>query len=125
MEFQIVDDGSRRCLEVISAERPLGSEQDALDLVGLCWEHSVSALLLPLAALSPAFFDLRTKVAGDMIQKFINYGIRAAAVIPQDVPATDRFREMAAEANKGTHFRIYESRQDALAWLTDRSSQSR
>lgn len=117
MNYQIREIENKKYIELISAAEPLGEENDALDLVALCWEHGINALMIHYTALSEDFFKLKTKLAGNIIQKFINYGIKAAAIIPQETIQKGRFKEMAMETNKGNHFRLYESIEEAEQWL--------
>ncbi|MBH5316321.1 DUF4180 domain-containing protein [Paenibacillus sp. GSMTC-2017] len=117
MNYQIRELESTKYIELISTTDPLSTENDALDLVALCWEHETNALMIHYVALSEDFFKLRTKLAGNMIQKFINYGIKVAAIIPQETIQKGRFKEMAMEMNKGNHFRMYESNEEAEKWL--------
>jgi Domain of unknown function (DUF4180) len=83
-----------------------------------CIEHGARALLLDRDALPAAFFDLSTGVAGELVQKLTNYGIRMAAVVPDLSAHSPRFREFAREANAGRQFRFFATREDAVAWLT-------
>ncbi|WP_256757938.1 DUF4180 domain-containing protein [Cohnella sp. WQ 127256] len=117
MNYQIREIENKKYIELISTTEPLNTENDALDLIALCWEHETNALMIHYAALSEDFFKLKTKLAGNMIQKFTNYGIKAAAIIPQDTIQKGRFKEMAMETNKGNHFRLYESKEEAEKWL--------
>lgn len=117
MNYQIRELESKKYIELISTAEPLSTENDALDLVALCWEHETNALLIHYADLSENFFKLKTKLAGDIIQKFTNYGIKAAVIVPQDTIQKGRFKEMAMETNKGNHFRLYESKEEAEQWL--------
>jgi len=119
MNYLIREIENKKYIELISATEPLSTENDALDLIALCWEHETHALMIHCTALSEDFFKLKTKVAGDIIQKFINYGIKAAAIIPQETIQKGRFKEMAMETNKGNHFRLYESKEDAEKWLLE------
>jgi DNA-binding PadR family transcriptional regulator len=121
VDFKVFVNGDVRYLECFSAKAPLSTEQDALDLVALCGENGTNLLMLHGEALSGDFFRLRTGVAGRMLQKFVNYNLRTAAVISDPGVIRGRFREMAAEANKGSHFRVFQSREDARAWLLSRS----
>lgn len=75
--------------------------------------------MLPSAILSEEFFDLKTKLAGNIIQKFVNYGIKAAVIIPQEKIQSDRFKEMVLEMNKGNHFRLYWGKEEAEKWLLE------
>lgn len=117
MNYQIREIENKKYIELISTAEPLGTENDALDLIALCWEHGINALMIHYTALSEDFFKLKTKSAGNIIQKFINYGIKAAAIIPQETIQKGRFKKMAMETNKGNHFRLYESIEEAEQWL--------
>jgi len=117
MNYQIREVEGKKYIEVISSTEPLSTEAQALDLISLGWEHDTTAIMIHYAALSDDFFKLKTKVAGNMIQKLINYGIKAAAIIPQETIEKGRFKEMAVEMNTGNHFRLYESKEEAEKWL--------
>lgn len=119
MNYEIREIGSKKYIEVVSATEPLSTENTALDLIALCWEHECNALMIHYEALSEDFFKLKTKVAGSIIQKFVNYGIKAAAIVPQEPLQKGRFKEMASETNKGNHFRLYESKEEAEKWLLE------
>jgi hypothetical protein len=82
-----------------------------------CVEQRARALLLDGLALSAAFFDLSTGVAGELMQKLTNYDIRMAGVVPDLLAQSPRFREFVREANAGTQVRFFTTRQEAKAWL--------
>ncbi len=117
MDYQIREIGSKKYIEVVYTTEPLSTDNDALDLIALCWEHESSSLMIHYETLSEDFFKLKTKVAGNIIQKFVNYGIKAAAIVPKETIQKGRFKEMALETNKGNHFRLYESKEEAEKWL--------
>lgn len=117
MNYQIKEIKNKKYIELISTTKPLSTENDSLDLIALCWEHETSLLMIHYTALSQDFFKLKTRIAGNFIQKFINYNIKAVAIIPQDTILKGRFKEMAMEMNKGNHFRMYESKEEAEKWL--------
>jgi hypothetical protein len=119
MNYQIREINNKKYIELISTSSPLSTENDALDLVALCIENATNLLMIHYVALSQDFFKLKTKVAGNMLQKFINYNIKATAIIPDDILHKGRFREMALETNKGNHFRMYEKIEEAERWLLE------
>ena len=55
--------------------------------------------------LGDAFFQLSTRVAGEAVQKFVNYGIRLAVVgdISAHVAASNALRDFVRESNRGRH----------------------
>jgi hypothetical protein len=96
----------------------LRNERDALDLVAACGENGTPLLLLHAANLAPAFFDLSTRVAGEILLKFTNYRIRAAAVLTPELATRGKFGEFVLETNRGRDFRVFYTRDDAITWLT-------
>ncbi len=100
------------------SEKLITSEQDAVDLIGLCGYHQTNNLLLYAKNVDKSFFDLKSKLAGEILQKCMNYYMRLAMVLPSEVENNKRFTEMALETNKGNHFRIFKTREEAIEWLT-------
>lgn len=117
MNYQIREIENKKYIELISTADPLSTENSALELIALCWEHDAHLLMVHYSALSEDFFKLKSKVAGNIIQKFINYNIKTVAVIPVEIMEKGRFKEMALETNKGNHFRMYENKVEAERWL--------
>jgi len=97
--------------------QPIAVVDDALRLVEASYERQVRAFLLDHSVLPPEFFDLRTRFAGEFVQKVVNYGLRVAAVFPPDPGHGERFREFVGELRGGHAFRTFETRADAEAWL--------
>lgn len=95
------------------------TDRNILDLIAVCMENRSELLLLHGEALSEDFFKLSTGVAGEIIQKLVNYHIKTAAIISDELKNKGRFREMALEANRSSsHFRFFNDREAAEAWLT-------
>jgi PadR family transcriptional regulator, regulatory protein AphA len=93
------------------------SEQDALDLMQQAADQGTRKILIHAINLTPEFFDLKTLLAGNILQKFVTYRVQCAAVIP-DAMIKGRFREMVIEANRGNYFRVFPTREGAVEWLT-------
>jgi hypothetical protein len=114
MEVRLIQDGERRALECRTAIRGAG---DVLDLIGECGGHRTRAVLIEEEHLPAEFFDLRSGLAGEVLQKLQNYQIRLAVVMA-DVPTrSGRFGELVREANRGSQFRFFATRAPAEAWL--------
>lgn len=88
-----------------------------MDAVAACFEHRAQALLLDRSALPPGFFDLRTGLTGELVQKLAQYGVRLACVVPDLGAQPARFQEFAREASRGGRARFFESKADAVSWL--------
>lgn len=88
---------------------------DIADALGACL--GTPGLLLTEHDLAPEFFDLRTGLAGDLFQRFINYRQRVAIVLPNPAAHGERFSELAYEHTSHNMIRIVRSEEEAKAWL--------
>jgi hypothetical protein len=85
----------------VPAEGPLlSSDADAL---GAIHDAGADWVAVPVARLDPAFFDLSSGVAGDVVQKFVNYGLRLAVVgdISEPLERSGALRDFVRESNRG------------------------
>ncbi|MFH0892976.1 MAG: DUF4180 domain-containing protein [Bacteroidota bacterium] len=81
MKIHITGDDENKIAEIESEEILLKSVQDALDLMAECrYNHSCEKMILHGKNIIPDFFDLKTKIAGDILQKFSIYQFGLAIV---------------------------------------------
>lgn len=91
------------------------SESDVLDIISACISNDIKLLILREGTLTEEFMNLRTGLAGLVLQKFINYHIKASAVIESELEG--RFKELVYELNKGNNFRVFNNNIDAENWI--------
>jgi hypothetical protein len=79
---------------------PIGSERDALDLIGATYGQEVDLVAIPVSRLDPDFLKLRTGLAGAFLQKLQNYGFRCTVVgdISAAVTASSALRDFVYES---------------------------
>ena len=63
-------------LEIRSEEQFINNVQDVLDLFGELYGQYYDGIILYERNITHDFFDLQTKFAGEILQKFPNYRIR-------------------------------------------------
>jgi hypothetical protein len=82
---------------------PIGSARDLTSLIEAAFEHRGRILVLPVERLDPAFFQLRSGVAGDVLQKATQYRTKVAVVgdIAAHVAASDALRDFVVECDRG------------------------
>ena len=117
MSYKVKDRGNRRYVEFISSEAKLVTEQDALDLIALCGGNDTNLVMIHGDTLSEDFFNLKTGVAGRILQKFSNYQMKAVVVLPVQIDIRIKFRELINESNKGSQFGAFDTVEEAEAWL--------
>ena len=74
-------------------------------------------LMLDENHLGADFFDLRTGLAGEVLQKFTNYRARLAIVVADASAYGGRFRELVHEHRMHATVRFFSSGQLARQWL--------
>lgn len=81
---------------------------DIGDFLGEAWEHEADWLALPVSRLGPDFLKLRTRLAGEVTQKFVNYRVGLAIVgnISAEIAASDTLRDYVRECNRGRQIRF-------------------
>jgi hypothetical protein len=81
---------------------PVTAAQDALDLIGAAFSRS-DVVALPVGRLDERFFLLDTGLAGEIMQKFVNYRIRLAVVgdISGHLARSSALRALVHESNRG------------------------
>lgn len=94
------------------AIRTFGDISDALSA-----SFGSAGLILTEADLAPEFFDLRSGLAGELFQKFTNYRLRLALVVPEPEVYGERFSELAYEHRSHTMIRFVPTQEEAQTWL--------
>ena len=93
----------------------IGSRDDIAAALGASIDGG--GLILDEARLAPEFFELRTGLAGEVLQKFTNYRARLAIVIVDPAAYGSRFSELVYEHRTHAAVRFFESEQLARRWL--------
>ena len=91
------------------------SSNDIHDAFGACLR--ADGLILTENDMAPEFFDLRSGLAGELFQKFVNYKLRVAIVLPVPEAHGERFGELANEHRSHGIVRFVRSKDEAEAWL--------
>ncbi|WP_395447742.1 DUF4180 domain-containing protein [Aminobacter sp. UC22_36] len=100
---QIVEIGNSRVLHFSPQGQILRTAADANDFISAAWSNEADFLAIPVALLGPDFLKLSTGVAGEVFQKFVNYGLGCAIVgdITQALDSSGALRDFVRETNKG------------------------
>lgn len=72
-------------------------------------------VVLHAKEVSPAFFDLKSGLAGDVLQKAVNYRIKLAVVLDGRL-LSERFQELVFEHQRHPNVRFFENAAEATAW---------
>lgn len=95
--------GGVRVLTVSTEGTPIATRREVTDLIAAAWGEHADMVAIPTARQGAGFFDLRTGVAGEMLQMCVTYGTRVTFVgaIPDDVAGSKALRDFIHESNQG------------------------
>ena len=105
-------------LEVLSEKQFIGSVQDALDLIGEFFGQYYDGIIIHEHSISPRFFELKTRLAGDILQKFSNYHLRLAIVGDWSKYPSHSLAAFIVESNRGRMVNFATSTEEAVALLS-------
>lgn len=92
-----------RILQCAADGPRLESERDAVEVIGNALSARANLVIVPVSRLGDGFFSLKTRIAGEIIQKFVNYDLRLVILgdIAGHVAASDALRDFVNETNRG------------------------
>lgn len=73
MEIKTRNIDNAKVAEIITDKVILRSTEDGLDLLGNLYYQGFDKIIIHEKNITPEFFDLRTKIAGEILQKFAQY----------------------------------------------------
>lgn len=103
MSDEVVDIAGTRTL-ALAADGPLiAGPLEASDVMGAVFSAGVGAVAIPVARLDPGFFKLATGVAGEVLQKFVNYRVHVTVLgdVEPFVANSKPLADFVRESNRG------------------------
>ena len=91
---------------VCAPEGPkLAGDRWPSEFIGDMYVAQAKVIAIPVERLDEDFLTLSTRIAGEVVQKFVNYGIRAVFVgdVSAAVARSDALRDFIRESNRGRH----------------------
>lgn len=118
MDLNIFEVEQQTIAEVISDEIVINNPQDALDLIANASYQGANRIILYEQNLQPAFFELQTKLAGEILQKCANYRMSLAVVGEFEKFESQSLKAFIVESNRGKLAFFVPDRETAIAKLT-------
>ena len=116
MEFrEIADTG---IIEVVAEGIVINTIDDGTDLVGNAYYQGYEKLIINKENITPDFFDLKTKLAGEILQKFSNYRVRLVILGDFSKVESNSLQDFIRESNKGKLVNFLELKEEAVRRLS-------
>ena len=101
-----------------SLEVPIADGSAAMDLLATVrYETDCCAMVLAKECLDESFFRLSSGLAGEVLQKFVNYQMRLSIVGDFSRYTSKPLRDFIYESNQGTQIGFWPTEEEALVWL--------
>jgi hypothetical protein len=115
---QIIEFTNLKIAELMADGILINETQDALDIMAECNYQDAGNILLYKHNLNPDFFDLKTGIAGEILQKFSNYRVRLAIIGDYSTYNNKSLRDFIYESNKAGRIIFASSKEEAISRLT-------
>lgn len=90
-----------KAAEIVSNEIILTTIEDSLDLLGNLYYQGFDKIIIYEKNITPEFFDLKTRIAGDILQKFVQYQMPLVIVGDFSKFNSKSLHDFIFESNKG------------------------
>lgn len=118
MNVTVNENGVSKVAVITGTGLLISSTQDALDLMAtLRYQYGCSKMVLGKEAITENFFDLKTRIAGEILQKFTNYGMKVAIVGDFGVYTSKSLKDFIFESNNGRQVFFMDSEEAAVSRL--------
>lgn len=119
MKMNIIQNNDMPCVEIENTEKVITDVQSAIDLlVTVNYEKGTKNIIIDKKLINEDFFILSTGFAGEVLQKFINYGGRIAIYGDFSHYTSKPLKDFMYESNKGKDIFFVSSKDEAVDMLT-------
>lgn len=117
MQINFIPSNNTQIAMILSNDIIMHSAEEAAELLMNCQYQGADSLIVHEHNLPAAFFELKTKLAGDILQKFSTYRGRLAIIGNFSKYGSQSLRDFIYESNKGKRINFVATYEDAKAAL--------
>mgnify|MGYP002739226237 len=114
MEIKIHTIDNRKIAEIISDDIVLQTVEDAVDLIGNMSYQGFDKLIIHEENMISDFFELKNKIAGNILQKFSQYSMPLAIIGDFEKYESKSLNDFIFESNKGKQINFVTTIEDGL-----------
>jgi hypothetical protein len=111
--------GSLKIAEVDPGSDLITGPGDMLDIIAEAGYHDCNRIIIHEKNLHRDFFDLKTGLAGEILQKFSNYRVKLAIVGDFTDVNSKSLKDFMRESNRGRTVNFVNSVEEAVERLTN------
>lgn len=120
MNIEYIKQDGKMVAVVSSSEKVITDTQSALDLaMTVLHESGAERIAIDKKAVAEDFFVLSTGMAGEILQKYINYHIKAAFYGDYSRYTSKPLKDFIYESNQGDNFFFVSDKEEAVQKLLE------
>ena len=120
MKIEVHHTNNTNIAELISDDTIINNTGDGLDILGNLYYQGFDSIIIYEKNITPGFFDLKTGMAGEILQKFSTYRVRLAIVGNFSAYTSKSLTDFMYESNKGRHMNFVPTKAECLKVLSAR-----
>jgi hypothetical protein len=117
MKTKILNNNNPKIIEIISDQIILKNDDDAIDIMG---NINTDHIVIHDHNVDSDFFDLSTRLAGEILQKFTNYNIKLAIIGDFNKYPSKTLKDFIYECNKIKDHLFVKSSEEAIRLWQDK-----
>lgn len=117
MQINFIQNDNVTIAHIQSEDVIISNTQDAVELLMNCRYQDADSIIINEENLLPGFFDLKTKLAGDILQKFSTYDGRLAIIGEFTKYDSKSLQDFIYESNKARRINFVSSIEQAIESL--------
>ncbi|UZQ51145.1 DUF4180 domain-containing protein [Clostridium kluyveri] len=119
MDIKIIQSDNKSIAIVQSNDILIKDTQSALDFIAtISYETECYRIALNKEAITEDFFKLSTRLAGEILQKFVNYNVKLAIIGDFTCYLSKSLKDFIYESNKGKHIFFVFNKNEAIEKLS-------
>ena len=115
MELKILEVNRQKIAKVIAEQVVVNDTQDALDMMVNAHYQEAMSIILEEKHLNRAFFDLRSGIAGEILQKYATYQTKLAIIGDFEKYESRSLKALIVESNRGSAVFFVPDRETAIS----------
>lgn len=118
METKTHEINNIKIAELSSEQILINNIDDGLNLLGNVYYQGFDKVVIHQKNITPDFFELKNRIAGEILQKFSTYRVQLAIVGDFSTFKSKSLRDFIYESNKGNQINFVSSTAEALTKLS-------
>ena len=114
MEIKVHGNGANKVAELIAEGQQIGNAEQGLQILVDLYYQDFEKIILQEAHFTPDFFDLKTGLAGEILQKYSNFKVQLCIVGDFTKYESQSIKSFIYESNRGIRVNFLPSVEAAL-----------